>query len=333
MATGFEFSDTSATVLTGSLTRAAGENVGGYAILQGSLAANSNYTIAFTGNTLHITPATLTVTANPLSKVYGTTDPALTYTATGFQFTDNSATVLSGSLTRAAGESVGNYAISQGSLVANANYTIAFSGANFAITQALLTITANPLSKVYGQADPTLTYTASGFENGDTVSILSGSLTRAAGENVGGYAILQGTLGTSANYTIAFTGSTLSITPAQLTVTANPLSKIYGQADPALTYIATGFQFSDSSATVLSGSLTRAAGQNVGGYAITQGTLASNSNYTIAFSGNTLNITPAQLTISANGQSKVYGQADPALTYTASGFQYSDTGATVLTGS
>ena len=253
MATGFEFSDTSATVLTGSLTRAAGENVGGYAILQGSLAANSNYTIAFTGNTLHITPATLTVTANPLSKVYGTTDPALTYTATGFEFTDNSATVLSGSLTRAAGENVGNYAISQGSLVANANYTIAFSGANFAITQALLTITANPLSKVYGQADPTLTYTASGFANGDTVAILSGSLTRAAGENVGGYAIFQGTLGTSANYTIAFTGSTLSITPAQLTVTANPLSKIYGQADPALTYIATGFQFSDSSATVLSG--------------------------------------------------------------------------------
>ena len=50
---------------------------------------------------------------------------------------------------------------------------------------------------------------ASGFVNGDTARLLSGSLTRAAGENVGSYAILQGTLGTSANYTIAFTGSTL----------------------------------------------------------------------------------------------------------------------------
>ena len=45
---GLWFSDTSATVLTGSLTRAAGENVGSYAILPGHLAASSNYTIAFT---------------------------------------------------------------------------------------------------------------------------------------------------------------------------------------------------------------------------------------------------------------------------------------------
>ena len=45
---------------------------GPYAITQGTLAADSNYTIAFTGSTLTITPATLTVTANPQTKVYGT---------------------------------------------------------------------------------------------------------------------------------------------------------------------------------------------------------------------------------------------------------------------
>ena len=46
----------------------------------------------------------------------------------------------------------------------------------------------------------------------------------------------------------AFTGSTLTITPATLTVTANPQTKVYGQADPALTYTASGFQFSDTAA-------------------------------------------------------------------------------------
>ena len=42
-----------------------GEQVGGYAIGQGTLAADSNYTITFTGNTLTISPASLTVSATP----------------------------------------------------------------------------------------------------------------------------------------------------------------------------------------------------------------------------------------------------------------------------
>jgi len=42
-----------------------------------------------------------------------------------------------------------------------------------------------------------------------------------------------------------------------------------------------GLQFTDTAAGVLSGSLTRAPGETVAGspYAITQGTLAANSNY------------------------------------------------------
>ena len=79
-ASGFQFNDTAAMALTGSLARAqagtlAGEQAGGYVITQGTLAADSNYTINFTGSTLSITPATLTVAANPQTKVYGTTPP------------------------------------------------------------------------------------------------------------------------------------------------------------------------------------------------------------------------------------------------------------------
>jgi hypothetical protein len=336
-ATGFQSHDTAATVLSGGLTRVAGEAVGAYAIGRGTLAANSNYTIAFTGNSLAITPATLTVTAAPQTKVYGSPDPALTYAASGFKFTDTGATVLSGGLTRAAGAAVGSYAIGQGTLAANSNYTIAFTGNSLAITPATLTVTADPQTKVYGSAHPALTYAASGFKFTDTAAtVLSGGLTRAAGETVAGgpYAIGQGTLVANSNYTIAFTGSSLAITPATLTVTADPQSKVYGSPDPALTYAVSGLQFSDTAATVLSGGLTRAAGETVAGspYAIGQGTLAANSNYTIAFTGNSLAITPATLTVTAAPQTKVYASADPALTYAVSGLQFSDTAATVLTG-
>ena len=206
-------------------------------------------------------------------------------------------------------------------------------------------MTADPKSKSYGTNDPALTYAASGFVNGtvDGVAIsdtagntLSGSLTRAgfgtrAGENVGSYAITQGSLAAQ-NYTIAYTGANLSITPASLSVTADPKSKSYGTNDPALTYAASGFvngtvdgvAISDTAGNTLSGSLTRAgfgtrAGENVGSYAITQGSLAA-QNYTIAYTGANLSITPASLSVTADPKSKSYGTNDPALTYAASGF-------------
>ncbi len=382
-ASGFQFTDTARTVLTGSLVRAqastlAGEQAGGFVITQGTLAADSNYSISFTGNTLTINPATLTVDANPQTKVYGTADPTLTVTPVGLvdatvdgvAIDDTVATALSGSPARAGtlvGEQVGSDTIAQGTLTADGNYRMSFTGSSLTITPATLTITAGAQTKVYGTSDPSLTdgvtelvdTTVDGVTIDDTAaSVLTGSLARAqagtlAGEQAGGYAIAQGTLAADGNYTIQFTGSTLTITPASLTVTANAQSKVYGTADPALTVTATGLvnttvdgvTIDDTAATNLSGALVRAqagslAGEQVGDDAITQGTLATNSNYTIDFTPSTLTINPASLTVTANPQTKVYGSADPSLTYTATGLinttgdgvTIADTAGTVLTG-
>ena len=207
---------------------------------------------------------------------------------------------MTGGLTRAAGETVAGspHAQSRKETAANSDYTIAFTGNNLTITPATLTVKANAQIKVHGQADPALTYMVSGFQFSDTAGgVLTGALARAAGEHVSGnpYTISQGTLVANANYTIAFTGSALTITPATLTVKVNAQTKMYGQVDPALTYMATGFQFSDTAATVLAGGLTRAAGEHVAGnpYTISQGTLAADSDYTIVFTGNNLTITAA----------------------------------------
>jgi sugar lactone lactonase YvrE len=299
VASGLQFTDTVATVLSGSLTRAAGETVAGapYAITIGSLSAGSNYTIAFTGSTLTITPATLTVTANPQTKVYGSADPTLTYTVSGLQFSDTTGTVLRGSLTRVAGETVagGPYAISLGTLAANTNYTIVFTGNSLAITPATLTVTADPQTKVYGSADPTLTYAASGLQFADTMAtVLSGGLTRAAGETVAGapYAITIGSLSAGSNYTIAFTGSTLTITPATLIVTAGNLTKIAGEANPTFTVSYNGFVLGEGPSVLggtLSFSTTATASSPPGTYAITPGGLTS-SNYAITFVSGTLTV-------------------------------------------
>jgi hypothetical protein len=79
---------------------------------------------------------------------------------------------------------------------------------------AALSVTANAASKVYGNADPAFSYTVGGFTNGDNASVMSGSLSRAAGEAVGTYAILQGSVSGGGNYTVSYAGANLSILPA-----------------------------------------------------------------------------------------------------------------------
>ncbi|WP_178131157.1 MBG domain-containing protein [Reyranella sp. CPCC 100927] len=297
------FADT----LSGALARNAGETVGAYAILQGSLTASSNYAVTYVGANLTIGQRPITVTADARSKIYGDADPALTYQVTSGTLVGGD--TLSGALTRNAGETVGAYAILQGSL-GNSNYAITYVGASLAIGARPITVTADSKTKTYGDADPALTYqiTTGNLVGGDT---LSGALTRNAGENAGAYAILQGSLGNS-NYAITYVGANLTIGARPITVTADARTKIYGDADPALTYQVTSGNLVGGD--TLSGGLTRNAGENVGAYAILQGSLA-NSNYAITYVGANLTISARPITVTADGKTKTYGDADPVLTY------------------
>ncbi|HEX4609635.1 MAG TPA: MBG domain-containing protein, partial [Urbifossiella sp.] len=180
--------------------------------------------ITFTGSTLTVTPATLTVVANPRTTVYGAALPTLTYVATGLANGDTAATALTGALatTATAASGVGNYPITQGALAA-ANYTLTFTGSTLTVTPAALTVTADPGTKFYGAAVPPLAYSATGLVNGDTVATaLTGALatTATATSGVGSYPITQGTLA-AANYTLTFTGNTLAVARASLTVAAD----------------------------------------------------------------------------------------------------------------
>src|SRR5207248_2714643 len=165
-------------------------------------------------------------------------------------------------------------------------------------------------TKVYGAADPALTYSHGALYNGDTDSVFSGGLTRAAGEHVAGspYAIGQGSLSAGSDYTLAFVGANLSITPRGLAVNAEAQTKVYGAADPALTY-SHGVLYNGDTDSVFSGGLVRASGEHVAGspYAIGQGSLSAGSDYTIAFVGANLSITPRGLGVTADAQTKVYG--------------------------
>ena len=111
--------------------------------------------------------------------------------------------VLTGTLgVQGAGQNVGTYAITIGTLTAGRNYDVKFEPGSFEVSKANVTVKPNPgQSKTFGDPDPQLTYTVTSGElfHGDT---FRGALGRQAGEDVGNYAIQQGTLALSNNYNL-----------------------------------------------------------------------------------------------------------------------------------
>jgi hypothetical protein len=114
----------------------------------------------------------------------------------------------------------------------------------------------------------------------------------------------------TSTYTVA------DIIPKPITVTATPgLKKFYGDPDPLFTYSYTPDLIAGDFFT---GLLTRVPGENPGFYPILQGTLDLGPNYIITYISNDFEITYKTLirVIVSAGQTKVYGDIDPVLTYT-----------------
>lgn len=257
-----------------------------------------------------VDPAALGLIADSKEKTYGDADPLFTSTITSGELFGED--VLTGLLQRQPGEDADEYSILQGSLTAGPNYAITFEPGILTINQALLTVTADNLGKIYGFADPALTYQLTeGALVGDDE--FSGSLTRDPGENVGPYAILQGDLSAGDNYILTFNEGIFTIDQAFLTVTANDASKTYGETDPLLTYLISSGDLVEGDA--FTGDLLREPGEGATTYGILQGSLSAGGNYALSFVPAIFTINPAAITVSADNVSKTYGGTDPGLTY------------------
>jgi hypothetical protein len=195
----------------------------------------------------------LTITADAKSKVYGEVDPALTYQITTGSL--EAGDTLTGVLSRTTGEDVGSYAIA--SSLSNANYEITFVPADVTITKAAITITADAKSKVYGEVDPALTYVVSGFINTDTEASLDTpvSISRAAGEDVGSYAVTPSGAG-DVNYTISFVAASFSITKASQSITFDSLTHtddVFDLSATTTSGLEISYTSSDNSVATISG--------------------------------------------------------------------------------
>lgn len=196
--------------ITGALARAEGENVGEYAITQGTLSAGDNYTITFTGAKLTINAADFAegdVTSKAYEGTYDGEAHTITVTAPKFATVEYGTKKDSYDLKEAPSYTdAGEYTVYYKVSMANTNPVT--GSQTIKIGKKTLKITADAQEKVAGEKDPDLTYTSDGLVEGDAIT---GALARAEGEGVGEYAITQGTLTAGDNYAITFTGAKLTI--------------------------------------------------------------------------------------------------------------------------
>ena len=276
-----------------------------------------NYVLAANGQqtstTADINPKEITATITPNGGIYeGTITPAkatlnglvgedkpeiiLTYTGKA-----NDGTEVNGTETPVL---AGTYTVTVS--ITDSNYNLKAEGttAEFVVTKATPGLSVAAVSdKSYGEGafklgvsnkgDGLKSYASS---NDQVVKVDEKGTVTIVGA---GTATLTVSLAESANYTADRKAVTVTVAPKAITVTADNLKKIAGEADPVLTYTADGLAGEDT----LSGiTVERKAGEKVGTYAVTVSQEAgANPNYRITFKEGTFTIQQAD-------QSKLKGK-------------------------
>jgi len=230
----------------------------------------SNYAVTLSNGTLNVTQAPLSVAAASVSRPYGSVNPTLTGAITGIQNNDNITATYATSATPQS--LLGTYNIvptldDPGSKLSN--YSVTSSNGTLTVGTAALTVTPANASKTYGDANPVLSGTVSGVQNGDNITA-SYSTLATPGSAAGPYSVtatLSDPGNKLPNYGVTLNTGTLTINPAPLTATADDASRIYGAPDPLFAGTLTGVVNGDNiTATFIAGT---SAASHAGTYPIT----------------------------------------------------------------
>ena len=316
----------------------------------GSTTLLTNYNVTYNTANFTITKKSATVSAVANTKVYGSADPALGTTDSGFEAADLGAGKITFSASRAGGRDGQRQPVpdhpsaTDGSTTLLTNYNVTYNTANFTITKKSATVSAVANTKVYGSADPALG-THRQRLRGRRPGCRQDHLQRhpSSGETVNGSPYLitpsasDGATTLLTNYDVTYNTANFAITKKSATVSAVANTKVYGSADPALGTTDSGFEAADLGAgkITFSASRARARRSTAAPYLITpsasDGSTTLLTNYNVTYNTANFSITKKSATVSAVANTKVYGSADPALATTDSGFEAADLGAGKIT--
>ncbi|MEA5421550.1 MBG domain-containing protein, partial [Spirulina sp. CCNP1310] len=325
---GFVAGDTAATAAPGlafATNAVVNSPVGtGYAVTPSGI-TNANYAVTYVPGAFSITPAPLTITADNAQRSYGDPNPAFSATFAGLVAGDTAAAFPGLTFgTAPLNAAVGAYPLNVTG-TANANYTTTFVPGELTVTARPVVITAEDVNVVYGETFAQPGFAITGLASFDTASVLGSIEVFGAGTNAGTYPI-NITGGANPNYAVSREPGTLTITRRPATITADDVTREYGEANPPFfTATYAGVLESDLFAAGVLFSSAVEQFSNVGTYAITPFNFSNAANYDITYVAGAFNVTPAPLTLRPAAISRVYGDANPTPAFSVTGLKGTDT--------
>jgi gliding motility-associated-like protein len=282
---------------------------------------------------LTVNKATLTATPADVARSYGQPNPSfVTINYSGFLNGDNASVISPPTFSGTTATVFSNVGVYPINLIggAAANYSFNLQPGNLTINKAFVTATADNKSKTYGDVNPPLTITYTGLLNGENGSVINVppaiSTTATTNTSTGGYLITI-TGGSDDNYNLTLVPGLLTIGKAILSAKADDKDRFYGQPNPPLSITYAGFVNGENSSVFTSPpSISTVATQvtDAGSYPII--ILGGNaSNYSFNLLDGTLQIGKALLTASADNATRAFGEANPPLTISYSGFVNGET--------
>ena len=292
-----------------------------YSVTGNNIIAAGEYTMTITGTGNFIGVITkdfvvaerdITIVVDTKSKTYGDPDPEWTASVLNNTGIDD----IEYTLYREEGENVGEYAI-RVELGENAGYTIVTVENVFTINPRAIGVAWSTEEFIYNGQEQAPTATATGLAFDDEVVLLV-----TGGTNAGQHTATATFATAQPNYVLPVGTTDYTIAPKAVTVTIDSKSNSYGSpVQVALTATDDGIVDGDD---VYSLSCEVTSASNVGTYDITA--TATNANYIVTFVNceNAYSVTKKELTVTAEAQRRVYGDLDPALTYTVAGLVGND---------
>ena len=302
-----------------------------------SMEESQNYLAVSKEVVVTVAPKAVTVTPDNASRIYGAKDGKLSYHAEGLVDGDSLSDI---TLTRTEGENVGTYeitAVQQNG--ANPNYNVKFNKGTFIISPKEITVIITPNGGTYegaiipaaaalnglvgdDKAEITLAYTGKANDgtevNGTETPVLAGTYTVTASITDSNYNLKAE--GTTAEFVVTKATPGLSVAAVS--------DKSYGEGafklgvsnkgDGLKSYVSSN----EKVVTVDEKGTVTIVGA---GTATLTVSLAESANYTADRKAVTVTVAPKEITVTADNQKKIAGEADPVLTYTADGLVGEDT--------
>ena len=306
-------------------------SVGTYTITPFGASAE-DYNFAYVDGTLTIDLRDLTITADSAERIFGDTLPEpLSFTTSGLASFDTRESL--GAVTISGGAmgslfSVGSHAVIA-SGATNPNYNITYVNGSVEVTPAPLTLSASSATRTFGAANPRFTVSTSGLVTGTSLDLSTLTITTVGTDSpIGVYSVTPGGV-TDSNYDISFAPGSLTITPAQLTISVNDVSRDYGSANPLFTFTNSELFAGDTLSDVVTDiNVTSSATQNsnVGRRSIDFTATQISDNYNLTINNGILDINRVDVDLFLDPVSRLYGESEnPSPNIVAFGLVNGDT--------